>query len=279
MNPENPKFNLEEAENEASQIRSILEKRNVQSPDAYDYESAEKDLERTKEQIEAGESVEIEKIVDAILFDWDGVLYDGMHNIGLTALEVCNEFGKEVDMEYFMENYSQPWWRFYQKVGIPIETEEEKQKIYNLYHQIADTSGRASDIYPEISKTLRELTEKGLQLGIMSAGKLERIKSILDKKGLLDLFDEKHIVGFAHEKADAIRQFYTQNNLSPDKVLMVGDLPSDLEDGRSAGVKVAAMARFESATKRLGAYNPDFLLVDLGDEILRPKPFSEHSED
>ncbi len=227
---------------------------------------------------EFGEPQDIEKIVDAILFDWDGVLYDGTHNIGLSALETCREFGVEVSMEYYVENYTQPWWKFYERLGIPAATEEERRAIHDTYARIHANRRHLSEVYPEVAETLRALATRRVHLGIVSAGKLDNIKLKLAEKGLLELFDEQHLVGEAHQKAEAIKAFCEKNALSPERVLMVGDLPSDLEDGRAAGVKVAAVARFESAVTRLSSYKPDFLLTDMGSSILKPAPFKSHKE-
>jgi phosphoglycolate phosphatase-like HAD superfamily hydrolase len=140
----------------------------------------------------------------------------------------------------------------------------------------ADPASRKPDLFPEAIDALRELIRRGLKIAVISAGRLERIKQILEEKNAADLFD--YIVGAAHNKTEAIKQFAREHNFDPRKILMFGDLPSDLRDAKAAGVRTAAIARFETAEDRLGAYDPDFLFKGLGPEILKPKPFQDQSE-
>ncbi len=274
MNKE--RLNIDQAQEEAGKLKEVLGERSIDKPDFWDYQAADAEIDyRAREnKPEASlERKEIEKIVDAVLFDWDGVLLNSMSKVAKVTEEVCRILGKEgITQEFVIENYIQPWWRFYEKIGIPASTEAEQQKIKDVFFKVFDSQDAEDELYPDVGDTLKQLIEKGIQIGIISAGNMDSIKNILKSKGLMQYFDEKNLVGSSHEKTTAIIRFCEDNNISPDKVLMVGDLPSDLEDGRRAGVKIAGMARSEQAVNKLSAYNPDFIMSGLGDELLKPRP-------
>lgn len=284
MNPEierSSRMSEEQALQEVEKMKEVMQRRRVIKPRARDYEEAHQKTERQKvsaaSSAEAIELKPIEQMFDAALFDWDGVLYDSMENIGAATSEVCRHFGIDLSPEKFRETYDAPYWEHYESVGVPASTEEQRQYIYKLYHDkvipaLKECLGE-SDLYPEVPDILRELKGRGLRIGIVSAHKPEDIEEILDKKGIRNLVD--NVSGLAHSKSEAIKGFYNQSQVELGRVLMFGDLPSDLRDARQAGIKVAAVARFEVAGDRLGSYDPDYLFKMLGPEILRPQPFKD----
>jgi len=271
---------------EAEKMKKIMERRRVIKPRSRDYEEAHAKLEMGRSgqgsrSAEEAESRNIEQAVDMVLLDWDGVMYDSTDHLGQAVVEVTKHFGKEWDVARFKESYDAPFWDYYESLGVPATTEEEQQYIYRIYH---DTilprlveGGVSSDMYPEVWDTLRELKERGLRVGIVSAHKPAEIERVLEEKRARDFID--FIVGLAHNKTEAIRQICEQNRLDPKRVLMFGDLPSDLRDAKAAGIKTAAVARFEAAKDRLGSYDPDFLFQTLGPEIFHLRPYQDSTEE
>lgn len=64
-------------------------------------------------------------------------------------------------------------------------------------------------------------------------------------------------------------------NEEADKVVMVGDLPSDIKDAQKIeGVKTIAVARGDTERQRLGMYLPDYIVADL-EGILSLKSYSK----
>src|SRR6185369_3961638 len=104
---------------------------------------------------------------------------------------------------------------------------------------ISDRNNFRSEFFSGALETLKKLHASQLQLGIVSAAKKQSILDRFMEEGVVGLFDAAHVVGESDRKVDAIKSFYQKNNLNPERVLMLGDVPSDLEYGKAAGVRVA----------------------------------------
>lgn len=200
---------------------------------------------------------------DAIIFDWDGVIYDSIAQVAQNSVEVCKTYGVDITTDHYYKHFSQPWWVWYRDLGIPTETDEQKIELDRRYWEIHKLTHADHQIFPDVVETLQGLEEKGIHLGIISAGLGETIKSILKKENLDSLFSEQDIIYRADHKVERIKEFCERNNFDLDKVLMVGDLPSDIENGEEAGVKTVGIARWESAIERLKKFQPDYLFESL----------------
>ncbi|EKE10702.1 MAG: hypothetical protein ACD_15C00212G0023 [uncultured bacterium] len=276
-----------EVEEEALKMKQIMEnRRKITSPVAanhQDYQEAHEKVERDKyisqeKNFESMETTEIQEIIDMVLFDWDGVLYDSMEKIAKGAVEVCKNFGVDVDVNKFMATYDQPYQAWYEKLGVPASNEEAHKYIRCLYHnEIMPLLSQEKEnmIFGDVVKTLQDLKKRGLKIGIVSADKKDNILKVLDENNIGNLFD--CIFDRADNKTECIRNICRENQMDPARVLMVGDLPSDIRDAKKAGVKTAGMARNEMDRDRLGSYDPDYLLGGLGDEILKLKTYVDNS--
>jgi HAD superfamily hydrolase (TIGR01509 family) len=285
MESQEKPLSYDEAVEEAKKMQDVIRRRKViGAPLTSDYEEAHEKVEQDKSPVHP-ESVEprnIEELIDLIIFDWDGVMYDSMDNIAKTAVEITKHFGKGITEEQFHESYDQPFWDYYKRLGIPVETEDERAYIYKIYHdeilpKIKEGESKKSTIYPEVEDTLRELVARHIKVAIVSAHKTEEIIEILTQGGLLKYID--YPIGLAHNKTEAIKQLCMESGVTPERALMLGDLPSDLRDARKAGVRVGAVARRNEFRDRLGSHNPDFVFETVGPEIFHLTPHLDKSND
>lgn len=237
------------------------------------------DKERRVEKKETGEIREIQEIIDLAIFDWDGVLCDSMENVAHMAVETVKHFGKSLTKEEFLQSYDQPFWDYYQRLGIPASTPEERAYIYKLYQDkvrpTAEKHLKELTIYPEVEGTLSELLLRGIKIAIVSAEKEEKVQSLIEKSHLKHLFD--FVITNNHHKSEAIKKLCEENGFDPERTVMFGDLPSDIRDAHEAGIKAVAVARpkIKESDDRLGAYDPEYLVPDLGPGIFRLIPYED----
>lgn len=176
---------------------------------------------------------------DAVLADYDGTVLNSMEHLAINATEMYRQEGVEVELEEFICQYIQPFTKLHSHFGLKCETLEEQDLYNKKYWEVSDRNNFRSEMFPGALDALKRLHRNGLVLGIVSAAKKSAIHSRFEEEGVGNLFDGDHIVGESDRKVDAIKAFCVKNNLDPDKVLMIGDVPSDLEYGKQAGVKVA----------------------------------------
>lgn len=265
-------------------VETIIKRRKIAgTPLPKDLEEARqkliRDEERQMEKQEKGDIREIQEIIDLAIFDWDGVLCDSMENIAHMAVETVKHFGKELTKEEFLQSYDQPFWDYYQRLGIPASTPQEQAYIYKLYQDeirpAAEKHLKELTVYPEVEGTLSELSLRGVKIAIVSAEKGDKVRELINKYRLNHLFD--FVITDNHHKSDSIRKLCEDNGFDPEKVVMFGDLPSDIRDAHEAGIKAAAVARphISDSEDRLGAYDPEFLVPDLGPGIFRLIPYED----
>ncbi len=205
----------------------------------------------------------------AILADYDGTVLNSMEHLALNCVEMYKAEGLDVEVEEFICQYIQPFRTLHSHFGLKCETLEEQELYNKKYWEISEKNNFKSDFFPGAFDAFRRLKEKGLQRGIISAAKRDAILSRLVEENQSDLFDAKHVVGQSDSKVEAIKEFCRVNKLDPEQVLMVGDVPSDIEYGKLAGVKTAGFVFkeysdkiFPRMKKRLEDVSPDYFFSD-----------------
>ncbi|MDB4939697.1 MAG: HAD-superfamily hydrolase, subfamily variant 3 [Candidatus Doudnabacteria bacterium] len=206
---------------------------------------------------------------DALLADYDGTILNSMEHLALNAVEMYKEHGITVEVNEFICEYIQPFSKLHSHFGLKCDTLEEQEQFNKKYWTISDRNNFRSEFFPGALQTLKKLHQSGIQLGIVSAAKKQSILDRFSEERVADLFDAAHIVGESDRKVDAIKSFFQKNNLKPERVLMLGDVPSDLDYGKAAGVKVAGFvysgypkevhARLK---ERLTQSEPDFIFEE-----------------
>jgi phosphoglycolate phosphatase-like HAD superfamily hydrolase len=178
----------------------------------------------------------------AVLADYDGTVLDSMEHLALNGVEVFKSQGVIVEVEEFICQYIQPFRKLYTHFGLKCDTPEEMEVYLNKYWEVSHKNNFRSDFFPEVFEAFLRLKGKGLQLGI---------------------------VGESDSKVAAIKEFCEINKLKPEEVLMVGDVPSDIEYGKTAGVRTAGFVYkgypdkiFSRMKKRLEDAKPDFIFTD-----------------
>jgi phosphoglycolate phosphatase-like HAD superfamily hydrolase len=108
--------------------------------------------------------------------------------------------------------------------------------------------------FPGVEKLLKTAKDHGMRTGIVT-GKGRRSADIsLEILGIGRLLDRVE-VGFSHgaDKPRSIRLMLADWGIAPAQAAYVGDMPSDMESARAAGVLPLGAAWAETATVRPGA--------------------------
>jgi len=193
----------------------------------------------------------------AVLFDFDGVLFDSMHRAHRGVCEVFLESGLNVPgFEEFYKTLEVPFATYYRKYGVRAPMEE----IWKLF--LKGAGDEVLELFPEVQEVLQNLAEKGLVLGIATSNAKDFVEKNLKRTKIHPHF---HFVacGDTKLKVATIRKFFKQHHVAPQNVLFVGDMPSDIRDGRKAGVKTVGYISRKEARYGLERAKPDHLIVNL----------------
>lgn len=183
------------------------------------------------------------------LFDFDNTLYDTNEGIREILRHALPMVGVEYDDSRFPEfsglSMDQVFDRF---VG--------SRELYDRYRDEFMRIVR-SDVYlsgvpfPETESVLRELTDRGKQIGIVSGKMSYKIRNLMERDGMLDLVEV--VVGYGDTERhkpfpDPIDLALSHFDVPKGDVLYVGDSPNDSGAAMNAGIDCAIVNRHNGLT-------------------------------
>ncbi len=176
--------------------------------------------------------------VGAVLFDWDGTLYDSLPHILQIMGELCTHFGgRKPTATDCVEGLRPPYPDFYRSLGVRATDEEIWAKWSGLY---PDT--QVFELFPDVPPTLKVFQTLGLKMGIVSHQKVERLSDLVVRFGLSHHFS---FVSAQHDggKVGCMHRACTTFDMAPGHVLYVGDFASDMQDATRAGLIPVGITR------------------------------------
>lgn len=125
---------------------------------------------------------------------------------------------------------------------VPAETVEKFERLF--LHRASEVIVETSVMLDGVEPVLRQLHADGWRLGVASTKWRARIEGILDKFGMLDLFEV--IVGGDEVKVhkpdpEALHEAARRLGIDPRKMLYIGDSHIDAEAARRAGAGFVAV--------------------------------------
>lgn len=192
-------------------------------------------------------------IFDAVIFDFDGTICDTGEGVKKSVKYALDSFNipcepfEQLDfflgpplLITFQERYNQT----------PAQADALVKKFRERY---TDTGLYECCLYDGIVDLLRELKSEGFKLGIASSKPKQYVERLLERFGILELFDSVCAVSFQADcetKQSIVSRCVAELGVEPDKAIMVGDRCYDIESANanslvSVGVNWGYGTRFE----------------------------------
>lgn len=204
-----------------------------------------------------------------IIFDCDGVLrsasWGGLYKAYIKIAEATGK--KHTDyfdsIESFKLWWDPDWHRNNEKLGMPACLIEETNTIF---HEIYDSHIYLFDWVPEI---LCELYRKHL-LALLTASAEHSVRKFLN--GANKYFE--YVIGCEHVKKlkpdpEGIRLIMRKfPDVSEDEFILIGDMPVDIQAGKSAGIKTGAVSWGFGKKEELLSLNPN-MFFDTPEDLLK----------
>jgi HAD superfamily hydrolase (TIGR01549 family) len=184
------------------------------------------------------------KKYQAVLWDWDGVIFDSDREIWRATGVALAHYDAQVEpYEIFRHRKSNHLSR-YIDYGVPESAKEELGRIFFEHYDISRCG-----LMKGVREILLHLQNTSVPCGIVSAHQTEEILLKLSQFGAAHHF--QHVIGAAWHKQQALIDVCDKFEVSPENVLFVGDMLSDVLDGKAAGVTTVLYAPVDSphATK------------------------------
>ncbi|MCR4689944.1 MAG: HAD-IA family hydrolase [Lachnospiraceae bacterium] len=210
--------------------------------------------------------------IRVVIFDFDGTLADTRAPIVTAKQETMKHAGLEVmDEEACASTIGLTaragFLKFY-----PDLSEETLETLVNEYRRQFDelVSKVPPARFPGVEELLDELDRKNIIMTIATARNRKSLTDFLTKWGMLERFqlilcgeDTKRLKPFP----DPVLKTLEELDIRPENALVIGDMPVDIEMGKSAGAYTCGVTYGNSDRESLKKAGADFV-VDSLEEFL-----------
>ncbi len=178
--------------------------------------------------------------MEALLFDWDGTLADSLGAIYAANVAVMDALGLPFDEGIYRRHFAPDWRVMYERLGVPLDRLEEANSRWWAALDESDTA-----LFPGVREALERLALAGHPLGIVTAGRSDRVGAELRRHAIDGLFGSVvygddgtaqkpdpaplRVALAALGRADGRRSVY------------VGDTPDDMRMAVAAGVRAVGI--------------------------------------
>lgn len=178
-------------------------------------------------------------MIKAVLFDFDGTLFNTSEGIFRTANYTMHKLGKQGsdDVEQLSKFVGPPLRDCFRiTFGLEDEYIEDAVRIYR--EEYKKNGALRCKVYPGILETIDELHKRGIKVGVCTLKYDTLVKYIIKEKAVAPYFD---VIKGTDDlgkitKADCITLAYKELGLNADEILMVGDTNNDALGAKGAGV-------------------------------------------
>jgi phosphoglycolate phosphatase-like HAD superfamily hydrolase len=178
-------------------------------------------------------------MIQAIIFDYDGVIVDSFPDLYEIYKVICKELNKKMPgtIKEFGRFYGYTFEEAYTNLGI-INPEERKKAELIFKEDIAKTK---PPIFKTIPEVLDQLSKK-YKIFLLSSNYKEEVKKKIGSFGLIGYFSD--IIGKEKsepthfDKSKEITKLIKKHNLDETKVVMIGDRNVDYDEAQRAGINI-----------------------------------------
>ncbi|NHJ48882.1 MAG: HAD family hydrolase [Asgard group archaeon] len=206
------------------------------------------------------------KNLKAILFDLDGTLIDSQEGIITLYYEFAKSKGYNIPRENFDKLFGTP----IEKVLAKLLPDKSKDEISDYLVEIREIYSKnhlqSSCTFPNVVSMLQKIKHQGYKIGIASTKFKKFVDEAVDYFGFRPFVDVV-VSGYEvkrHKPApDLIYYCAELLNVSPKDCVYIGDSPSDIKAGKSAGTLTIAVLTGSYTRDKFVKVKPDFVINEL----------------
>lgn len=200
---------------------------------------------------------------NTVLFDFDGTVFDTVEGITKSVRYAINKLGLDAELselrcfagppldEMFMEKFG-----FDRETAVQAVADfRERYKPIGLYE---------CSVFPGVKELLQALKSRGRALGVASSKPQELIYELLEREGMLSLFDSVcgTVGGINDAKWQVVQRAMAELSAEAGDTVLVGDTKYDVYGAHKCGIKCVAVEYGYAAEGELEAAGADYIVKD-----------------
>jgi len=208
--------------------------------------------------------------IKAVVFDFDGTLTPltlNFDSLRAEIVKIAREYvnGKILDDmqgQYIIEMI----YVIAQRLDGLNGPSEFKNRAFERLRVLEVEAARGKDVFPYTRNVMKSLHNKSIKTGIITRSCIDALKTVFP-----DIFDYTDSIvtreGIEHVKPhpDHVLEVLRILNVDPDKTLIVGDHPTDVMAGRSAGTYTAGVLTGRTTREAFKEAGAAYILNDIRD--------------
>ena len=193
-----------------------------------------------------------------IIFDWSGTLVDDLPGVWKATNHVLEQAGAQtLTLNEFRSEFELPFTKFYDRFIPDIPLPKLEKWFHGYFEQVS------SDVsaLPNTIEFLEFCKQKRIRCFILSTVKADYFFSQA-KNTKMEIFFEKTYLGI-WDKKEKIRDILTDNNLSQEETIYVGDMQHDVDTAHHGGIHSCAVLTGYNTFDQLKKSSPTLITEDL----------------
>ncbi len=197
-----------------------------------------------------------------MFFDWNGTLLNDLPLVFKSVMEIFKRYSvRPPSKRQYLAEINGDFMKFYWGHGIPPN--RSASDLNKIRRGIIFENSIPTSLHQNARRTLSSLERMGFTLALISAEDSALLASETARFHVREKFSL--IRGDSRKKTPVIRRALRELDVSPERVLYVGDTVDDVVSARRAGVLTVAFSRGYNSKRRLERAAPSFLIDNLID--------------